>query len=172
MWRIYSVVLVLCPFCVSAQQDLKLWYNKPAAVWTEALPVGNGRLGAMIFGGVEQEVIQLNESTLWSGGPVKQNVNPQSPEYLLKVRDALFRGDYERANQLVKKMQGLYSESYMPLGDVTIRQNFKGGQPSQYYRDLSIQDALSTQDLRLRVQNTKGKYFRRHQTRLLLFGYQ
>jgi alpha-L-fucosidase 2 len=53
---------------------MKLWYDKPAAVWTEALPLGNGHIGAMVFGRVEEELIQLNESTLWSGGPVKTNV--------------------------------------------------------------------------------------------------
>src|SRR5918998_6155022 len=82
----------------SVAQDNKLWYNKPATIWTEALPVGNGRLGAMIFGGVAEELIQLNEATLWSGGPVKTNVNPESPRYLFQVRDALFKGDYTTAN--------------------------------------------------------------------------
>ncbi len=55
-----------------SQKDLTLWYKTPATVWTEALPVGNGRLGAMVFGGVEQELVQLNESTLWSGGSHKK----------------------------------------------------------------------------------------------------
>ncbi|MCX6926351.1 MAG: glycoside hydrolase N-terminal domain-containing protein, partial [Verrucomicrobia bacterium] len=59
-------------------QDLKLWYDKPAAQWVEALPVGNGRLGAMVFGGVDQERLQLNEGTLWAGGPY----DPSSPEAL------------------------------------------------------------------------------------------
>ena len=63
-----------------AQKDLSLWYKQPAAVWTEALPVGNGRLGAMVFGRVEEELLQLNEATLWSGGPVKHNVNPESKD--------------------------------------------------------------------------------------------
>ena len=74
---------------VLAQENLKLWYTKPATVWTEALPVGNGRLGAMVFGGVEEELIQLNESTLWSGGPVKSGINPESAEHLAQVREAL-----------------------------------------------------------------------------------
>lgn len=139
---ILSTLLIL-PFILSAQ-DLTLWYNKPAAVWTEALPVGNGRLGAMIFGGVSEELIQLNEATLWSGGPVKTNVNPQSPEFLPKVREALFRGDYVTANALVKKMQGLYSQSYMPLGDLLIKQTLKNNQPSVYHRDLNIQNATAT----------------------------
>ena len=134
---------LITPFVLTAQ-DLKLWYNKPAAVWTEALPVGNGRLGAMIFGSVNDELIQLNESTLWSGGPVKRNVNPESPQYLPKVREALFKGDYVTANAMVKKMQGLYSESYMPLGDLVIKQTLKNNQPSSYYRDLDIQNAISS----------------------------
>jgi alpha-L-fucosidase 2 len=144
MTRIFSLLILLAtPFLLVAQQDLKLWYNKPAEVWTEALPVGNGRLGAMIFGKTNEELIQLNEATLWSGGPVKTNVNPQSPEYLPKVREALFKGDYETANALVKKMQGLYSQSYMPLGDLVIKQSFSNNQPSSYYRDLNIQDAVA-----------------------------
>ncbi|MBC7826651.1 MAG: glycoside hydrolase family 95 protein [Chitinophagaceae bacterium] len=137
------IVALLISSSVSLAQDTKLWYNKPASVWTEALPVGNGRLGAMVFGGVGEELIQLNEATLWSGGPVKTNVNPQSPEYLPKVREALFKGDYPTANSLVKKMQGLYSESYMPLGDLLITQTLTNNQSSVYYRDLNIQNATS-----------------------------
>lgn len=75
------------------QTSLKLWYQQPAKTWTEALPVGNGRLGAMIFGNVNEELIQLNESTLWSGGPVSDNVNPDAPKYLPQVRQAIFEGD-------------------------------------------------------------------------------
>ena len=143
MRKSFSIGFLLVAGFVKAQQNLKLWYNKPATVWTEALPVGNGRLGAMIFGGVNEELVQLNEATLWSGGPVRQNVNPQSPQYLPKVRDALFRGEYDSANALVKKMQGLYSESFMPLGDLVIRQNFGEAHPSAYYRDLNIEDGMS-----------------------------
>ncbi len=142
MKKFCSVVFLLVPGFAMAQQNLKLWYNKPAAVWTEALPVGNGRLGAMVFGGVDEELIQLNEATLWSGGPVKQNVNPRAPQYLSKAREALFRGEYDTANALVRKMQGLYSESFMPLGDLVIRQNFGEGRPSDYYRDLNVEDAV------------------------------
>ncbi|HMO62580.1 MAG TPA: glycoside hydrolase family 95 protein [Ferruginibacter sp.] len=139
-----GIVLFFFPVVLFAQQDLKLWYNKPARVWTEALPVGNGRLGAMLFGGVEEELLQLNEATLWSGGPVKQDVNPQAPQYLPQVRAALFNGDYEKANELVKKMQGLFSQSYLPLGDLKIKHNFGNNQPSSYYRELDIQDAIAT----------------------------
>lgn len=124
---------------------LKLWYDKPATKWVEALPIGNGKIGAMIFGGVEEELLQLNESTLWSGGPVKTNINPDAPKYLPQIREALFKNkDYSKANELTKKMQGLYTESFMPLGDVIIRQNFNGSLPSAYHRELNLENAIAT----------------------------
>ena len=127
-----------------AQKELTLWYNKPASTWTEALPVGNGRLGAMVFGGVENELIQLNEATLWSGGPVNKSVNPTAFDYLTPTREALSNGDYGKANELAKHMQGLYSESFMPLGDLIIQQQFTHIPSTNFYRDLSLQDAVAT----------------------------
>ena len=140
----WSFLLLLLPTPLLAQSNLKLWYAQPATVWTEALPVGNGRIGAMIFGKVDEELIQLNESTLWSGGPVKGNVNPESPTYLPQVRRALAQDEYKQAVALVKHMQGLYTQSYMPLGDLLLKQDFKGAAPSAYYRDLDIQRAVAT----------------------------
>lgn len=129
----------------SNAKEEKLWYNKPSEKWVEALPVGNGKIGAMVFGGVEEELLQLNESTLWSGGPVQTNVNPESKLYLPKIREALLKNeDYTTANELSKKMQGLYSQSYLPLGDITIKQNFNNVTPTAYYRDLNIQKAVAT----------------------------
>ena len=84
--QLLLLTLVLVAFVSSAQQNEKLWYKKPAAVWTEALPVGNGRLGAMVFGRIGEELIQLNESTLWSGGPVPQRINPGVYQYLPQIR--------------------------------------------------------------------------------------
>lgn len=133
----------LCSLSAFAQSH-QLWYQEPAATWTEALPLGNGRLGAMVFGGVKEELLQLNESTLWSGGPVKNNVNPGAKDFLPQVRAALNQGDYKKAEALTKKMQGLYSESYMPLGDLIIKQFFKDSLVSQYQRELNIDKALST----------------------------
>ncbi len=126
-------------------KPLNLWYNKPATQWVEALPVGNGHIGAMIFGGVEEELLQLNENTLYSGGPVKKIINPDAFPYLQQVRDALLKEeDYTKANTLTKKMQGLFTESYMPLGDIAIKQSFNGAVPKSYYRDLNIQTAIAT----------------------------
>lgn len=142
-------LLIGCSISFAQQQKintgLTLWYNKPASKWVEALPVGNGKIGAMVFGGVEEELLQLNESTLWSGGPVKTNVNPDAPKYLQQIREALLKQkDYSKANALAKKMQGLYTESYLPLGDVTIRQVFNGALPTSYDRELNLEDAVTT----------------------------
>lgn len=142
---IATIAILFCCFRISAQQEIKLWYDHPATRWTEALPIGNGRLGAMIFGRPGDELIQLNESTLWSGGPVKTDVNPDAPAYLPLIRDALLNhADYEKADSLTRKMQGLYSESYMPMADLLIRQDLNNNQPSSYYRDLDIGNATAT----------------------------
>jgi alpha-L-fucosidase 2 len=125
-----------------AQQALKMWYKQPARNWNEALPVGNGRIGAMIFGGVNEELIQLNEETLWSGGPVNNNPNPEAVKYLPQVRKALENEDYKLAEELTKKIQGPFTESYEPLGDLMIRHNLNGT-PSAYRRELDISSALS-----------------------------
>ena len=143
-----------------ATKDLSLWYNKPAAVWTEALPVGNGTFGGMVFGGIEEELIQLNEATLWSGGPLKTNViNPSSPKYLQPLREALFKRDYATADSLAHKMQGLFSESYMPFADLAIKQVFKNNTATEYYRDLNIADAIATTKYTVDGVNYKREVF-------------
>lgn len=137
--------LFLCYFQTLGQSSQKLWYAKPAERWVEALPLGNGRVGAMVFGGVNEELIQLNESTLWSGGPLKKNVNPEAHQYLSGIREALLeKEDYSKANELTKKMQGFYTESYLPLADLMIKHRLANGTPTAYYRDLDISKAVST----------------------------
>jgi alpha-L-fucosidase 2 len=143
MKKIYTVLLLLLPVLAYSQSNLKVWYNQPAKIWTEALPVGNGRLGAMVFGNVYEEVLQLNESTLWTGGPVSEVINPEAATYLPLVRKAIFDGDYQKASELCHKMQGPYSEGYLPLGDLIIKQKFKTNTPTAYYRDLNISTAVS-----------------------------
>jgi alpha-L-fucosidase 2 len=149
--RVVMMAILLCCLRLSAQEtsadrhSIKIWYDHPAARWTEALPVGNGRLGAMIFGRPQEELLQLNESTLWSGGPVKTNVNPEAASYLPLIRNALLNhADYAVADSLTRKMQGLYSESYMPMADLLIKQDLNNKQPASVYRDLDIGNAIAT----------------------------
>src|SRR5450432_547451 len=136
---VFAVILSIVRCSALAQEEgQKLWYTHPAKVWTEALPVGNGRLGAMVFGGVQEELIQLNESTLWTGGPVRTNVNPGAYDNLLLAKDALFKEEnYGKAYEYAKKMQGYYSESYLPLGDLVIHQSFIAHHPDNSLADAS-----------------------------------
>ncbi len=143
-YTFFLSIVVLSGFSQD-NRNLKLWYNKPAEKWVEALPLGNGKIGAMVFGGIAEELIQLNESTLWSGGPVKKGVNPEAKNYLPKLREALLGNeDYTAANLLSKKMQGLYSQSYLPMGDILIKQDFGSLKASNYYRDLNLQNGIAT----------------------------
>ena len=127
-------------FC---QNPLTLWYDKPAKEWNEALPIGNGSLGAMIFGGINEELIQMNEQTLWTGGPANLNPNPAAQQYLQPVRDAILKDSINQAVKLMKKIQGPNTQMYQPLGDIIIKQQFTG-EPTNYYRDLNIGNATAT----------------------------
>jgi alpha-L-fucosidase 2 len=141
MIRISLVSLVLLTSAFGGNA-LELRYTQPAEKWTEALPVGNGRLGAMVFGGVASEHLQLNESTLWSGAPRDWN-NPAAKDILPEVRAAALAGDYAKATALSKKMQGLYTEAYMPLGD--LRLAFAGADhATDYERTLDLDRAVAT----------------------------
>jgi alpha-L-fucosidase 2 len=93
--------LLVCSSPVKAEK-LTIWYDKPASVWNEALPVGNGRLGAMIFGDPAQEKLQLNENTFWSGGP-SRNDNPDAIKVLSQVRQLIFDEKYQEAEKLVNQ---------------------------------------------------------------------
>src|SRR5574344_609617 len=92
---------LLVAFIAYAQQvnPLKLWYDAPAKVWTEALPLGNGRLGAMVFGDPSKEEFQLNEETIWGGSP-HNNTNPKAKEALPKIRQLIFEGKNKEAQEL------------------------------------------------------------------------
>ena len=108
------------PAAMPGDAALLLWYDKPATAFEDALPLGNGRIGATVFGAVGTERVMLNESTLWTGGPIDPAVNPEAITFLPVVREALFKGDYKLADELTKKLQGRFSESYAPLGDLFI----------------------------------------------------
>ena len=139
-------ILQLAGVTLNAQgndPDLKLWYNKPAVAWEEALPLGNGKTGAMVFGGLVTERLQLNDNTLWSGNREEGN-NPNGPIILPQVREAVFAGDYEKAAALWKKMQGPYSARYLPLADLWWHLNLQDSLPATYYRDLDLNNAVTT----------------------------
>lgn len=121
---------------------LSLWYRTPAAEWTDALPLGNGHLGAMVFGGVTDERLQLNHDTLWSGHPRDWD-NPKCLENLPEMRKLVFDGKYAEANEFAKKMMGPYTQSYQPMADLGLTFDH-AGEISDYRRDLDLSSATHT----------------------------
>ena len=122
------------------KSDLKLWYCQPADEWVEALPIGNGRLGAMVFGRVEHERIQLNEETLWDGHKFNRN-NPEALNALPKVRQLLFEGRNQAATDLAaEKMMGIPPriKSYQSVGDLRLKFDHTLDQCQQYHRELDL----------------------------------
>ena len=125
-------------------QDLKLWYEKPATTWVEALPVGNSSMGAMVYGGTYKEELQLNEETMWGGGP-HRNDNPEARSHLQEVRDLIFAGKTMDAQNLIDKTfyTGKNGMPYQTVGSLLIEMPDKG-QVSDYYRDLDLERAVAT----------------------------
>ena len=122
-----------------------LWYRQPAARWEEALPLGNGRLGAMVFGRVAQERLQLNEDTLWSGRPYTPD-NPQAREALPEVRRLLAAARYKEATELASAKvmaRPLWQMSYGSLGDVLL-DLVDAHEPADYRRELDLESAVCT----------------------------
>jgi alpha-L-fucosidase 2 len=132
----------------AGERYLKLWYSAPASAWEEALPLGNGKTGAMVFGGIKEERYQLNDNTLWSGFPDPGN-NPGAAALLPLVREQIFKSDFDSAGKIWKKMQGPYSARYLPLADIKV--DFAGDTiVSDYKRELDLNNAVSV------VQYSKG----------------
>jgi len=123
----------------AAEQRLCLWYKQPAKQWIEALPIGNGRLGAMVFGGIETERLQLNEETIWDGYG-RDRDNPAALDALPEVRRLLFEGKNEEAASLAgRKMMGIPAriKSYQPLGDFLI-EYYEPSPVTEYRRELNL----------------------------------
>jgi alpha-L-fucosidase 2 len=143
----FSVLLVFSAYLSFAQDSLlKLWYDGPAGkVWEAALPLGNGRLAAMVYGNTDSECIKLNESSVWSGGP-NRNDNPNALGSLSEIRRLIFGGNNAAAAKLAsEKIQSerINGMMFQPVGDVHL--DFPGHQKFQnYYRDLNLENAVAT----------------------------
>ena len=125
-------------------QNLKLWYQQPAKTWVEALPVGNSSMGAMVYGGTSREELQLNEETLWGGGPYR-NDNPKALESLAEVRNLIFSGKTMDAQNLIDQTfyTGRNGMPYQTIGSLIIEA--PGHEKAKnYYRDLDLEKAVAT----------------------------
>ena len=141
-------VLFFFPCMLSAgpaSRTLKLWYDEPASRWEEALPLGNGRLGVMVYGGSGREELQLNEETIWAGGP-HNNVSPEALAALPEVRRLIFGGKYDEAFELCDEKFSLHASHGMPYQTAgSLLLDFPGHQAcSEFYRDLNLETAVAT----------------------------
>lgn len=143
MKKLTGLLFLILPITLFAKnyRELKLIYHEPAQKITQALPLGNGRLGATVFGGINQEKLLLNDDTFWSGEP-KNWDNPASPTIVPKIHEALVNGDHQMADQLAQKIQGPYNQSYQPLGEVILTFDHPGT-PVNYIRSLDLQKAVA-----------------------------
>jgi alpha-L-fucosidase 2 len=136
----------LTPAHAAPTSPLRLWYRQPAKEWVEALPVGSGRMGAMVFGGVAAERLQLNEDTLWAGGPYDP-ANPEALKALPEIRALIDAGDYAKATEVAEARFMATPKrqmSYQTIGDLKLTFPGLGGEPDDYVRDLDLDGAIAT----------------------------
>ncbi len=135
-----------CNSEIDPNADMILWYQQPAEKWTEALPVGNGRLGAMVFGGIKKERIQLNEESLWAGEQINNN-NSRASEYLSEIQQLLLKGKIKNAGRLADKyLLGTPPRirSYQTLGDLWLDFDFEEEGINDYRRELNLSTGISS----------------------------
>lgn len=139
---VFFFLFVLIEQLSAQNADKILWYKQPAKVFEESLVLGNGTQGVTIFGGITTDKIYLNDATLWSGEPVNPKSDTGKYKYLPAVREALAKEDYRSAQELVKKLQGKYSQAYMALG--TLYLHFSHDSVvNNYHRELNLDNAIS-----------------------------
>ncbi len=143
---------MISPFA-GAENSLRLWYNQPASEWMESLPLGNGRLGAMIFGGIQKETIALNEITVWSGKVDPDQEKIVGKEKLLELRKYFFSGEIEKGNEIAKQLLVGSPHSYgthLPVCNLNLQFDYPEGYIQNYSRELNLENAIAT------VNFTKG----------------
>lgn len=187
----FIIIVLITTFKVSGQTNdqLKLWYEAPAEKWmTEALPIGNGYMGAMIFGGMEEEHIQFNEESLWAGGKGEWDEynggnRENAHKYLPEVRRLLGEGKYDEAHQLAnRELTGIIKGNdkktgwagygaYQPFGDIFVKP-VQEGEITNYTRTLDISKAISTITYTANGVAHKREYFASYPKRTLVFHFE
>ena len=163
MKQVVTTLLLCCAtFLTSQAQDHHLWYNQPATHWLQALPVGNSQLGAMVYGGVDTEEIQLNEETFWSGSPHNNN-SPEAKAHLQEVRQLIFQGREKEAHALIEQyfIKGPHGMRFLPMGSLKLAFDYgtASQQPTSYERELSLGKAVNTTSYQLDGVNYRRTIF-------------
>ena len=163
-------ILLMTAF-VAAQQapsvaQMELHYNRPADYFEESLPIGNGKLGALIYGGSDDNIIYLNDITLWTGKPADRNLDKDAHTWIPKIREALFQEDYQLADSLQLNVQGPNSQYFQPLGTLHIK-DLGLGAVTNYQRSLSLDSSIVRDSYRRDGRQIAREYFASHPDKLI-----
>ena len=144
MMRRHAILAFLAfTLIATAQQQapMTLQFDRPADFFEESLPIGNGKLGALVYGGTDDNIIYLNDITLWTGKPIDRSMDKDAHQWIPKIREALFNEDYEQADKLQLHVQGPNSQYFQPLATLHIK-DLSLGAVSNYHRSLSLDSAV------------------------------
>lgn len=134
-------IISYCFTAIAQQLPMKLWYDKPAQFFEESLPIGNGKMGALVYGNPDDNLLYLNDITLWTGKPYDRQMDADAHQWLPAIREALFQEDYAKADSLQLHIQGPNSQFYQPLATLHVK-NLDKGDCTNYYRELNIDSAI------------------------------
>ena len=153
---------------VSAQQQapMVLHYDRPASFFEESLPIGNGKLGALVYGGTDDNIVYLNDITLWTGKPVDRHIDQDAHQWIPKIREALFREDYQLADSLQLHVQGPNSQHFQPLGTLHIK-DLGLGEVTDYHRSLNLDSAIIRDCYKRGGRLIEREYFASHPDKLM-----
>lgn len=166
--------MFICLKTKGDESPLTMTYDKPSQKWMGALPLGNGRLGAMVYGGVDRETIALNEVTLWSGQPDPEANNLCGPEKLREMREAFLNGDYQRGNELGWQNLCGHGKSYgthLPFGDLVLTSLSSSEGNTSYSRSLSLDEAVATVSYEQDGVRFRREYFASNPAQVLVVRY-
>jgi alpha-L-fucosidase 2 len=162
---ITAMLLFVTPFLLRARNEkpvLKIWYKQPANEWMKSTPIGNGRLGAMIFGGINNDRIALNEITMWAGQPDPNQEISCGKEMLAEIRSLFFEGKIKEGNNLATKyLSGRPNTfgTHIPVGDLNLKFDYNEANVSDYMRELNLENAITTVSYKIDNVIYKREYF-------------
>ena len=148
------------------QLPMRLWYNQPATFFEESLPIGNGKLGALIYGNPDDDILYLNDITLWTGKPYDREMDADAHKWLPAIREALFNEDYAKADSLQLHIQGPNSQYYQPLATLHIK-NLDEGAVTNYYRELDLDNSICSDRFTRNGIDYSREYFANHPDKVI-----
>ena len=160
------LLMVTLGAAAQEQSPMILQYERPAEFFEESLPIGNGKLGALVYGGTHDNIIFLNDITLWTGKPVDRNLDADAHQWIPQIREALFNEDYALADSLQLHVQGPNSQYFQPLGTLHI-EDLSLGKVSDYHRSLNIDSAIIRDRYTRNGKTIEREYFASHPDKLI-----